>query len=103
MKLREVRRSDNDAIVAYSFYCPGCGHDHTYYTVPFDVQPVWSFNGDMNNPTFSPSLLNTWTKPPTEEVVKRCHLFVKNGKIEYCGDSTHSLTGQTVDMKDYEG
>ena len=31
---------------------------------------------------------------------QRCHLFVKNGQIEYCSDSTHSLAGKTVPMVD---
>jgi len=59
----------------------------------------WSFDGNFESPTFSPSLLNTWQfvggKPE-----KRCHLFVKNGQIEYCSDSTHSLAGKTVPMVD---
>lgn len=28
----------------------------------------------------------------------RCHLFVTNGQIIYCGDCPHDLAGKTVDM-----
>ena len=71
----------------YVFWCPGCEEAHTY-----DV-PRWSFNGDMDKPTFTPSLLY-----PEKKV--RCHLFVRAGKIEYCGDCGHALAGQTVDLPD---
>lgn len=29
-----------------------------------------------------------------------CHYFIRGGKIEFCGDSTHNLSGQTVDLPD---
>lgn len=96
----------------YSFFCPGCGHDHVYNTQN-PGRPNWSFNGDLNSPTFTPSLLNTWGKEadPNWEVPDepgpgigwsgRCHLFVTNGRIDYCGDCTHPYNGrQGVEMKD---
>lgn len=97
----------------YSFFCPGCGHDHVYYTNPEGNKPRWTFNGDLNNPSFSPSLLNRWgkeadpnwkepddTEGPNGNWSGRCHLFVTNGKIQYCGDCTHQLSGQTIDLPD---
>lgn len=56
--------------------------------------PQWSFNGDVDNPTFNPSLLNRDNQGHV------CHLFVRNGKIEYLGDCTHSLAGKVIDMED---
>lgn len=53
----------------------------------------WEFNGDPEKPTFSPSFLLHET--PTH---KRCHTFIRNGKIEYLGDCTHDYAGKTVDM-----
>ena len=38
----------------YRFYCPGCKCEHTYT----DGLGGWNFNGDMDNPSFTPSLLN---------------------------------------------
>lgn len=102
----------------YAFQCPGCGHLHQYWTnearLP-DGRPYknqWSFNGNMERPTFTPSLLNTWGKEadpnwqePNEPVGEgnapwsgRCHLFVTDGMIQYCGDSWHKLKNQTVPM-----
>src|SRR5688500_12079288 len=43
-------------------YCPGCKDRH-YLNINPRLEtgqirtPCWQFNGDMNNPTFSPSLL----------------------------------------------
>lgn len=92
MKIKAVFNRDTNEIVAWEFHCHGCKHLHVYYTVPFYDQPVWIYNHNPKSPTFSPSLLNT--KPSGE----RCHLFVENGYIKYCGDCTHELAGQTVEM-----
>lgn len=97
----------------YSFFCPGCGYLHVYYTQKSHPDsPVWEFNGDMDNPTFTPSLLNRWGKEadpnwqepeepgPNNGWSGRCHLFVRDGKIEYCGDCSHHLSGKVVEMKE---
>jgi hypothetical protein len=83
----------------YHFYCPGCNALHSYAVS--DDGSQWQFNGNLDSPTFTPSLLNT--KPVKDEkgnvIFKTsCHLFVTNGKIIYCGDCTHALSGQTVEM-----
>lgn len=71
----------------YIFYCPGCRREHN-----FDVREgEWSFDGDWDNPTFSPSL-----------ALPNCHLFVKNGVIEFLGDCKHALAGQNVPMQDID-
>lgn len=69
------------------FFCPGCGYGH-----PYEV-PRWDWNGSMTKPTFTPSLLVNSHSPKD-----RCHLFVTDGKIQYCSDCHHKLAGQTVDM-----
>ena len=30
-----------------------------------------------------------------------CHHFVTEGKIQFCGDCTHALRGQTVELPDF--
>lgn len=106
-KLRKLKDG-----TSYAFYCPGCGHEHVYHTVG---QVRWDFNGDMDKPTFTPSLLNRWGKYADPKWVEPedqhpdkpgswsgiCHLFVTNGVINYCGDCTHSYAGkQNVPMKE---
>lgn len=72
------------------FYCPGCQTHHMY-------DQRWTFNGNVETPTFSPSLLMTYHHgdPP---VAKRCHLFLTDGKLQFLGDCTHQYAGQTIDL-----
>ena len=87
----------------YSFYCPGCKHQHVY-SICSDGSG-WQFNGNMGKPSFTPSLLNSM-KIKNEitgvyDIEKeRCHLFVTDGKIIYCGDCSHELSGQTIEMSE---
>lgn len=87
------RVEEKGRLLGYSFWCQGCTMYHLYYV------PRWSFNGNMERPTFTPSLLNTWTHGESQEP-KRCHLHVTDGQIIYCSDCTHSLAGKTVPMTD---
>ncbi|MCD8356604.1 MAG: hypothetical protein LUE11_08545 [Clostridia bacterium] len=58
----------------------------------------WSFNGDFENPTFSPSMLQTYPAENPETGHVREHFFVSNGKIQYLPDCHHDMAGKTVDM-----
>lgn len=105
---------------AISFQCPGCGDRHAINTNP---NHRWAFNGDVNRPTITPSILVTsghyctHHKPgdacwcdynkkhpdnPAPFKCYRCHSFVTYGKIQFLNDCTHQLAGQTVDMMDEE-
>lgn len=84
--------NNKDGSTWYGFFCPGCECGHHFTN-------GWTFNGDMEKPTVSPSLLtNANLDCPTEP---RCHLFIKDGRIEFLSDCTHALAGQTVEMSDY--
>lgn len=78
------------------FFCPGRQYYHAFIIErrPGDQGPLWTWNGDWVKPTFSPSLL---VNGSTEQ---RCHLFVRDGKIEYLSDCWHALRGQTVEMEE---
>jgi len=71
----------------FVFWCEGCGHCH------FIDTRRWVFNRDLIKPTVSPSLLNYAVAD-----TPRCHLFVRDGQLQYLGDCTHDLAGKTVDM-----
>jgi len=76
------------------FYCPGCKARH-----PFEVDCEargWTWNGSMDKPTFSPSLLVHRAEG------KGCHSFVTDGMIQFLTDSYHSLAGQTVELPDWD-
>ena len=67
------------------FVCPGCNSGHRF-------GPGWEFNGDRERPTFSPSLVSRIAAD------KVCHLFLRDGRIEFLQDSHHELAGKTVDL-----
>ena len=105
----KVREHTVNGFTQWDFHCPGCGHLHAYVTVRPDQGPQWQFNGDVDKPTFTPSLLNRWGKhadptwePPDDKPGWNgtCHLYVTNGQIIYLGDCTHHLAGKTVEMED---
>src|SRR4051812_39204348 len=93
------------------FWCPGCKQMHA-------ISSGWVFDGNHDKPTFSPSVLVTgghycsgvspgacWCTynaehpdEPAPFVCFRCHSFVRAGRIEFLGDCTHALAGQTVDL-----
>ena len=82
----------------YLFYCEGCDDVHIFHVgSDWGDQHNWGFNGNLDCPSFTPSLLMRW-KWGEEQVERVCHLVLTDGKINYCGDCTHKLAGQTVDM-----
>jgi hypothetical protein len=62
--------------------------------------PRWTYNGDADSPTFSPSIQVTtrWSANGEGEKDEVCHSFVTAGRIQFLGDCTHALAGQTVDL-----
>jgi len=88
-------------------FCPGCKRGHAFYTSDHDSPngAVWTFNGDYDKPTFSPSMhvtiMRRTRSNPTGERITLCHSFVRNGKIQFLNDSQHRLAGQTVDLPNW--
>lgn len=83
----------------YWFYCPGCKHAHSY-TVGCNIPDQnWTF--EQQTVSFSPSLRVYTTHPVTKAETTLCHLFIKNGKIEFCGDCEHELKGQHVNLPEF--
>lgn len=104
-----------------SFKCPGCKLSHSMPVAGKTSSSVeWEFNGDVDKPTLSPSILArggccyepNWHQSekhgepcdkgsPDEDGISMCHVchsFVRDGRIEFLGDCTHELAGNTVDM-----
>jgi len=105
-RIAPMYRRDKTDLVGYLFECPGCGIHHAFYTVqtnrPGEEHAVWSFNGDVERPTFAPSLLVRWEEGEAREP-RVCHSFVRDGQIQFLSDCTHHLAGQTVDLAEIEG
>lgn len=83
------------------FMCPGCGTMHQV-RVEGESRPRWDWNGNADAPTFSPSVLVTMPDPDRTGVnLSTCHSFVRDGRIQFLGDCTHALAGQTVDLPNF--
>jgi hypothetical protein len=77
------------------FWCPACKGHHAIDERHDGGRPSWGWNGDLERPTFTPSLHVThWCI---------CHSFVRDGQIEYLGDCTHAMPSQTVELPDWPG
>ncbi len=59
---------------------------------------TWTFNGDMEKPTLSPSYMTGFDNYKKN----LCHSFIKDGKIQFLGDCFHELKGQTVELPDID-
>lgn len=79
------------------FQCPGCKCSHGVPVPPHRL--AWGWNGDLERPTLTPSILITYGEHTPPDRVAVCHSFVTDGKISFCGDSTHALAGQTVELE----
>lgn len=82
----------------YVHWCPACKTDHLFAVdQPLANGARWSFDGDLEAPSFSPSMKIEWSH---RGGTIRCHYFIKAGMIEYCADSTHAMAGHTVPLPD---
>lgn len=79
-----------DGVDRLIFICPGCDDRHQ---VTVGERGKWGWNGSLDKPTFEGSVLVTGG---SDNIT--CHSFVRDGQIQYLTDSTHKLSGQTVDV-----
>ncbi len=101
----KLRRAEN----GYSHWCPGCGEVHL-------IPDSWNFDGNLEQPTFSPSVKITgkltvkdshgewtgeWVRDANGNAVDDCcHYILTVGVLNFCGDCTHVLAGQSVPLPD---
>ncbi|ANZ49188.1 putative ammonia monooxygenase [Erwinia phage Machina] len=117
--MRVKRTSDGKL----SFLCPGCGVRHTA-SVSSSGGPQWSWNGDVDRPTLTPSVLvrsghyvpghdksgcwcTYYADHPDEDPEDSfkcgvCHSFVTDGNIQFLNDCTHALAGKTVPLPELQ-
>lgn len=117
MKLSPIIRSAEGGRLL--FRCPGCQETHQV-SVGAGPGPRWGYNDNPDAPTFTPSVLvrsghyvpghtgECWCTWETEDGEKPgfgchvCHSFVTDGRIQFLGDCTHALAGQTVDLPAFD-
>lgn len=103
MAAKGVLRTGQDG--ALMSHCPGCGYMHVIRTGA-GAGPRWTFNGDFDKPTFTPSVLvrtgravDPSIQPEPGDPPEVCHSFVTDGQIRFLGDCTHALAGKTVPLQ----
>lgn len=79
----------------YIIFCPACQQMHIVNTIhPLENGSKWDFNGSLDRPTFSPSLMVRWPDPDNEGIfIATCHSVVSDGTISYCADCSHEWRG----------
>ena len=107
-RVKAVARVVDCTIVGYWVWCPGCKHAHSFPTSEkwYDDsklyegkrKPVWSFSGDLDCPSFTPSLRVFITDPNTKQERTLCHSVITNGQIAFYNDCEHDLKNQTVEL-----
>ena len=85
------------------FVCPGCiemsggsGLHALPITGDGSKRPTWTFDGNLEAPTLSPSILSYGHSGTSD----RCHSFLQAGIFNYLSDCTHKYAGQSVPMPD---
>lgn len=86
----------------FLFFCPGCNECHVVYTGRRGA-PTWAFNGDMDRPTFSPSVLVRTGRAVDPTFIQEdgdppevCHSFIRDGNIQFLADCSHEMAGRIV-------
>lgn len=88
-------------------WCPACKEMHP-------LPDSWQFNGNIEKPTFTPSFkheglktvrdsngvwLGEWERDSQGNTIKEvCHYILTDGILNFCGDCTHSMAGQSVPL-----
>lgn len=81
-------------------WCPGCEDLHCV-TVSGPGLVQWQWDGDLERPTISPSILvHEVRKQDGTVYIPQCHSFVRAGVWEFLPDCDHALAGQHVPMSD---
>lgn len=81
-----------------TWWCPGCDRPHQIAHGAGNG-PRWGWNGSVEKPTFTPSVLVRYDGPDADKDDGQpsvCHSFVVDGSMQFLGDCTHKLAGQTV-------
>lgn len=114
MKVKQIIEADRHAPSgfsangSYSFMCIGCGEYHVINTAtPLPNKAIWKFNGDLNKPTFEPSIDYksgkfadpNWIDSDGLQSV-HCHFRIIDGNIIFMNDCSHDKAGKTFELPD---
>jgi len=97
IKHEVVDKDNNHLYNHFYWWCIGCNDVHIFANnhSPNYPGPDWEFDNNYESPTVNPSIL---TNQNYNGEPHPCHVFIKQGMIQYLSDSWHALAGQTVAM-----
>jgi hypothetical protein len=74
-----------DKDVALMFGCPcGCGEVSVVHLKPMDDHPVWTWDGDREHPTLTPSILIHQLDDKGNKNGEHWHGFLTGGQFRSC-------------------
>ena len=104
-KMRRIGAPQGYTASGLAHWCPACKEMHAFALDGKNSSGAqWTWNGNEQAPSFSPSMnIRTGPYPSDDDQPGRidvCHYFLTNGHLQYLGDCTHALSGQTVPLPD---
>ena len=90
MKIRRASFKDG-SFSHWLYFCPAC-------EAPHQLDKRWTFNGDMDKPTFRNSVL---VHPVPAAGIPKCHSYITDGVIAYLADCTHAMAGKSVPIPEW--
>lgn len=88
----QINRFFRENTQGFWHWCPACKDIHP---LPWKTGG-WTFNGNLEKPSFTPS----FKQGGSGVAGGCCHYIITDGTINFCGDSTHELAGQSVPLAD---
>lgn len=89
------------AVGGYGHYCPGCDEVHV-------IPDSWTFNNNLDKPTFNPSVLTQGVRHDRtghpvydkdgKPIPYRCHYFLQDGLLKFCADCNHGYNNKTIEL-----
>jgi hypothetical protein len=91
---------------SYMHWCPGCKSRHMINVGEANSNGArWSFDGNVQAPSFSPSVhisVGPWDDEEGHHPKRtECHYFLTGGQLQFLSDCAHELAGQTVELPDF--
>lgn len=101
MKFERIEQI-NGAPAVLRFLCPGCKTDFVWDQL-HTVNESWGFNGDVDRPTLTSSVMVQGVRPNAEGKPAPwiCHANITDGKLHFHQDCSHALVGQVIELPEW--
>lgn len=90
-KIRHCVDGDKRYDILY-VWCPACDDLHGLPVNTTEHTPAWDWNGNLEAPTLTPSILSNYNGDPP----RVCHSYLTDGVWNFLSDCTHAMAGQQV-------